>query len=519
MAMTTAEAPVHASEPAAFAKLDDDRLVSAIHDGYDEAFEVFYSRYHADVLSFCRHMLGRREDAEDAVQQTFLATYRQVHASSPPRHPRAWLYKVARNRCLTTLRARRESPAEALEPSSEGLAEEVERRHELRELLRDLGRLPDDQRMALLLFELGALDQSEIAETIGCAPKKVKALVYQARTTLAHRAEARNARCAEIRQQLATLRGGTLNGRALKHHLEICDGCAEYRDEVRRQRERFGLILPVVPLAASHTGVLGALGLGNGASHAAGAAHAGAAHTAGSGVSHIVTGRLGRLTAHAVRPRIAVIGALTAGAAVSAVMITGGHERHAIDRAVPPAAAAATPAKAAAKPVAVAAHRARRKSHHRAATRTVAVRHVEATAPAAIIPPAQTQPVATEPPQSPAPEAPKPIHHKPAKPSPPPKPPAGTTPAPSETPPTTQCGPNGQGDGNAWGHCKGPDGRPPPAEEHSQGDGAPSGPGGDGAPSGAGGDGAPGGAGGGDGAPAGAGGDGAPGGHQGDSGK
>jgi hypothetical protein len=87
--MTTVEAPVLTSEPGAFGKLDDIDLVSAVRDGYDEAFEVFYTRYQAEVLSFCRHMLGSREDAEDAVQQTFLATYRQVHASSPPRHPRA----------------------------------------------------------------------------------------------------------------------------------------------------------------------------------------------------------------------------------------------------------------------------------------------------------------------------------------------------------------------------------------------------------------------------------------------
>src|SRR3954451_15834262 len=212
--MTTVEAPVLTSEPGALAKLDDADLVSAIHDGYDEAFEVFYARYHADVLSFCRHMLGSREDAEDAVQQTFLATYRQVHASSPPTHPRAWLYTVARNSCLTTLRARRETSTDTLEPTTEGLAEQVEHRQELRELLGDVGRLPEDQRVALLLFELGALGQSEIAEAIGCPPKKVKALIYQARTTLAHRVDARNARCAEIREQLATLRGGTLNSRA-----------------------------------------------------------------------------------------------------------------------------------------------------------------------------------------------------------------------------------------------------------------------------------------------------------------
>lgn len=482
MAFTTAEAPVLTSEPGAFAKLDDARLVSAIHDGYDEAFEVFYARYHSDVLSFCRHMLGSREDAEDAVQQTFLATYRQVHASSPPTHPRAWLYTVARNRCLTTLRARRETSTDTLEPPTEGLAEQVERRQELRELLRDVGRLPEDQRVALLLFELGALGQSEIAEAIGCRPNKVKALIYQARTTLTHRADARNARCAEIRQQLATLRGGTLNSRALKHHLEICEGCAEYRDEVRRQRARFGLILPVIPLAGSHGGALAALGLGHGASNAAGAANAGA-----GGASHVVPGRLGRLAGHAARPRVAAIGALTAGAAVGLVMITGGHE-HGVKQVLPRAQAPAPQAARAYKAAALAADRVARNAQRQpAGTPRAADRGRRAQAPAATNRPPQARtPLAAEPPQAPQPGVPqRPVSRAPPSnpsPTPPvsakprPSPPTGSTPAPAPTPRPTSCGPKGQGGGNAWGLCRGPDGLPAPAEEHRQGDGTPGGP-------------------------------------------
>lgn len=481
--MTTVEAPVLTSEPGAFGKLDDIDLVSAVRDGYDEAFEVFYNRYQGEVLSFCRHMLGSREDAEDAVQQTFLATYRQVHASSPPRHPRAWLYTVARNRCLTTLRARRETSSDAVEPSTEGLAEEVERRHELRELLSDVGRLPEDQRVALLLFELGALDTSEIAETIGCPPKKVKALVYQARTTLTHRAEARNARCAEIRQQLATLRGGNLNGRTFKHHLEICQGCAEYRDEVRGQRAALGLILPVIPLAAGQGGALGALGLGNGVSHASQAAHAGAAHTVSSGLPHFVPARL---ALHAGRPRIAALGALAAGAAAGLVLVTGGGERrHGSEPLVPPAQAApAASAHAATKAATLVAHDARA-AHRQPGASRVHKPHGRANRPAAIIPPADRKPPAGDPPSVPKTESPKRhVREAPPKSSAPapgptkptPGAPTGSTPAPSPPPPAASCGPKGQGGGNAWGLCKGPDGLPPPAEEHRQGSGVPGGP-------------------------------------------
>lgn len=478
LATTIVEAPGITSGAGAFAKLEDDRLVSAIRDGHDEAFEVFYDRYHAGVLSFCRHMLGNREDAEDAVQQTFLATYKQAHDARPPAHPRAWVYTVARNRCLTTIRARRESSTDALEPTTEGLDEEVERRQELRELLGDLGRLPEDQRVALLLFELGALDQTEIAETIGCPPAKVKALVYQARTTLAHRAEARNARCSDIREQLATLRGGTLNNRAIKHHLEICEGCSEFRDEVRRQRARFGLILPVIPLATSHGAVLSALGLGTGATHAAAGA-----------------GRAARWAAYAMRPRVAVVAALTAGAtAAGLATILGGHDRHGVTPGVAPVQAATPSTRVAAKTRAPVAHHAAASRRHRPAAVRPAAHHRRAAAVVVHQQPGGQSPAATMPPKSPAATPPRsPVRRAPAPSNPPARTPHASPPSPRPTsppattpptstgtpppapPPSTSCGSNGQGGGNGWGHCKGPDGLPPPAEQHSQGNGPPGG--------------------------------------------
>src|SRR5262245_37711328 len=114
----------------------DERLVDALRGGNDAAFDVIYTRHHRGVLSFCRHMLGSAEEAEDAVQHTFLAAYRDLLRSGKRIHLRPWLYTIARNRCLSVLRARREQASEDLvEPSTENLASEVERRHDLRALL------------------------------------------------------------------------------------------------------------------------------------------------------------------------------------------------------------------------------------------------------------------------------------------------------------------------------------------------------------------------------------------------
>src|SRR5512139_1973136 len=86
----------------------DDELVRLVRAGDEWAFEALYDRHHRGVLSFCRHMLGSREEAEDAVQHTFLAAHRDLGGSFKTVKATTRLYTIARNRCLSVLRARRE---------------------------------------------------------------------------------------------------------------------------------------------------------------------------------------------------------------------------------------------------------------------------------------------------------------------------------------------------------------------------------------------------------------------------
>src|SRR3954463_686175 len=90
------------------AKLDDARLTVRIGAGDAEAFSVLYDRHHAPLLAFCRHMLGNRQDGEDALQQTFVRAHRAMLRGQQPDEPRAWLFAIARNRCRTMLSARRD---------------------------------------------------------------------------------------------------------------------------------------------------------------------------------------------------------------------------------------------------------------------------------------------------------------------------------------------------------------------------------------------------------------------------
>ena len=244
--------------PAGLLRLaSDERLVELLRGGSEAAFEALYARHHRGVLSFCRHMLGSREEAEDAVQHTFLAVYQDLLGSSKDVQLRPWLYAIARNRCLSALRARRERVDELLEPSTDHLSVEVEHRHELRALLGDLAELPDDQRAALVLAELGDLSHDEIGVALGCRREKVKALVFQARSSLIASRTARELPCEEVRQHLANLRGGSLRRNSLRRHVRACAGCREYQEQVRAQRRALALILPVVPSVGLKSAVLG----------------------------------------------------------------------------------------------------------------------------------------------------------------------------------------------------------------------------------------------------------------------
>jgi RNA polymerase sigma factor (sigma-70 family) len=266
----------------------DDKLVRLVRQGSQPAFEVLYDRHHRGILSFCRHMLGTREEAEDALQHTFMAAYRDMVASDKEIQLRAWLYAIARNRCLTVLRSRRDKPADELEDiPTEGLASEVQRRQDLQDLLHDLAALPPDQREALVLSEIGDLPHHEIAAVIGCPTEKVKALVFQARTSLHSSRDARETSCADIREMLSSLRGGSLRRTPLRRHLRECPGCREFQAEVRRQRQAMAVLLPVVPSIGLKDSALAAAFSSHGAAVAGTAATvgAGAAAVAGSGAA------------------------------------------------------------------------------------------------------------------------------------------------------------------------------------------------------------------------------------------
>jgi RNA polymerase sigma factor (sigma-70 family) len=252
----------------------DERLVALVRRGDATAFEVLYDRHAGELFSFCRYLLGSRADAEDAIQSTFASAHTALLADDRPIDARPWLFTIARNACLSILRARRPA-AEVSVQTPRGEQDPVaraEQREDMRQLLTTLGELPERQRVALVLRELHGFNHSEIAALLGVRAEQVKSYVYQARSNLISERDARDADCAAIRHELANARGPALLKSQLRRHLRSCPDCRAYAAELSRQRRQLGILLPVTPtVALKHRALDAALGR---------APHAGA-HTGG----------------------------------------------------------------------------------------------------------------------------------------------------------------------------------------------------------------------------------------------
>ena len=172
----------------------DERLVARFRAGDDAAFAEIVARYEDRLRRYARQMLRRRsaDVAEDVVQDAFLRAFGALRSNDRPMALRAWLYRIAHNRCLDELRV--EATAELGDeagPAAASTADLVESGERLRQLVADIDALAPKQRSALVIRELGGLTYEEIAEALDVTVPAVKSLLVRARVGLAEAAEAR----------------------------------------------------------------------------------------------------------------------------------------------------------------------------------------------------------------------------------------------------------------------------------------------------------------------------------------
>ncbi len=155
--------------------------------GDHRAFGCLVERYEARLFRFVLERLGNREDAEDVLQLTFLAAYRQLGRYQRGRRFSTWLFTIAHRRAVDSRRRRVEPAGDSAEVTASGShpAESIQAKEERGRLWALARRVLPDRQHAVLWLRYGEdMTIAEIATVTGLTRTHVKVLLHRARKTL-----------------------------------------------------------------------------------------------------------------------------------------------------------------------------------------------------------------------------------------------------------------------------------------------------------------------------------------------
>lgn len=151
---------------------EEDRLLLLMKRGDQEAFRKLYEMTAKGIYSYALSILRHPQDAEEVMQDTYLAAWNQVKQYQTEGKPMAWLLTIARNLCYMRLRRQKDHPCISLEELEEETPGElcvgIELAPEKQVLLDALSRLPQEERRIVLLHDAGGMKHREIAEYLQC---------------------------------------------------------------------------------------------------------------------------------------------------------------------------------------------------------------------------------------------------------------------------------------------------------------------------------------------------------------
>ena len=163
------------------------RLAGLLRDGDADAPRLLFETYHAPLHAYCARMLGDRDEADDATQETFLAALSDISGLRSPGKLREWLFGIARHRVSMKFRARRGGLREPLteelwhDTTPLTIAEENDTRAHVRSAVAALA--PPFREM-VILRDYNQFSYAEIAALTGLTEDVVRSRLHRARQAL-----------------------------------------------------------------------------------------------------------------------------------------------------------------------------------------------------------------------------------------------------------------------------------------------------------------------------------------------
>jgi len=179
----------------------DIRLMLRVRDDEAGAFEELVEHYQHRLVAVMNHLVGNAEEAEDLAQEVFLRVYRARKKYRPRSKFSTWLFTIANNLALNSLRSRQRKPSVSLnlrdsgplgprpaellvhDPGT-GPVQHVQKQELAERIRQALDTLNERQRVAVVLNKFEDMNYAEIAEVMGLTTKAVKSLLSRARMNL-----------------------------------------------------------------------------------------------------------------------------------------------------------------------------------------------------------------------------------------------------------------------------------------------------------------------------------------------
>jgi RNA polymerase sigma-70 factor (ECF subfamily) len=176
-------------------------LMQRVRAGDTNAFRELVERHQRAVINVIHRGIGDAWEAEDLAQRVFVQVYRSAPRYKPSAKFTTWLFTIVRNTVLNEYRRRSRHAADSLEamaqpsrPDSVGIqitdpqaadpGEAMAQRELQDRILEAIERLPEQQRVAVILCRYEGLPYEEIAQVLKCSVSAVKSLLHRARQTL-----------------------------------------------------------------------------------------------------------------------------------------------------------------------------------------------------------------------------------------------------------------------------------------------------------------------------------------------